>query len=66
MKASRNGHAEIVKLLLEKGADVNFASMQNVTALKLAHQYCHIRIIGFLMDHGAKLSPIKIKKISES
>ncbi len=57
MKASQNGHTEIVNLLLEKGAEVNLkAKINNVewTALKLAKRMRHMDIVQLLEKAGAK------------
>ena len=36
MIAAQRGHAQVVKLLIKKGADVNTANRQGKTALELA------------------------------
>ena len=37
--ASQNGHTEVVKLLLDKGADVNVKDAAGFTALRIAKKY---------------------------
>jgi ankyrin repeat protein len=49
--ASRYGHAEIVKLLLENGADVH---AENDSALRWASERGHTEIVKLLQDHIAK------------
>jgi ankyrin repeat protein len=60
--ASRNGYINIVRLLLEKGADVNAVGGSCGSALKAAARlhgsgktnYCHAKeIIRILHEHGA-------------
>ena len=52
MVASKNGHTKIVKLLLEKGADVN----AKMTALMLAAANGHTEIIKLLLEKGADVN----------
>ena len=57
MWAANNGHSEVVKLLLEKGAEVNAkATIKNVewTALKVARRMGHTDIVQLLEKAGAK------------
>jgi ankyrin repeat protein len=57
MAASQNGHTEIVKLLLDKGADINVkATIDKIeyTALGLARKMDRQDIITILEKAGAK------------
>ena len=55
MAASRKGHKAMVKLLLDKGADVNAKTkMYGWTALKAAAMEGHEEIVEVLKKHGAK------------
>ena len=54
MAASHEGHIDIVKLLLDKGADVNAKSKDGDTALKAASVKGHTEIVELLKAHGAK------------
>ena len=57
MIASGYGHTEVVKLLLEAGADVNAKASiagKDYTPLSVAKLGGHIRIVVLLKKHGAK------------
>ena len=54
MSAIIEGHIEIVKLLLSKGANVNKKSNHGDTALMLAKYNGHIKIADLLRKAGAK------------
>ena len=54
MEAAHHGSPAVVKLLLEKGADVNAANKKGATALKLAQQKKHAEIVKMLKAAGAK------------
>jgi serine/threonine-protein phosphatase 6 regulatory ankyrin repeat subunit B len=54
MIASERGHKEVVKLLLEKGADVNAKNKEGMTALKYASENGHKEIVELLKSYGAE------------
>lgn len=56
--ASRNGHEEAVKLLLEHGADVNtWAGRRGKhTALYIASQNGHEQVVSLLLENGANVN----------
>ena len=49
MLASRNGHTQVVELLLKENVHVNIQGEQNWTALMLASQYSHTQIVELLL-----------------
>lgn len=56
--ASAGGHVDVVKTLLQAGADVNgFVGSKENTALQAAIQNEHVHIVRFLISHGAKENP---------
>jgi ankyrin repeat protein len=54
MAACQEGHLDIVKLLIEKGADVKAKDNSGSTALMIASKNGHTQIVEFLKAHGAK------------
>ena len=55
--ASQNGHKEIVKLLLEKGADINVKqTATGATALLLASQNGRTDVVKLLLEKGADVN----------
>ena len=54
MAASREGHTEIVKLLIDAGADVNYWVEAGYTALKWEKQTGHIDSVRLLLEVNAK------------
>ncbi|KAE8365200.1 ankyrin repeat-containing domain protein [Aspergillus caelatus] len=52
--ASLNGHARVVKLLLENDADVGAADGSRLTALHVSSQKGHIDVVKLLIDSGAE------------
>ncbi|MDD5628055.1 MAG: ankyrin repeat domain-containing protein [Elusimicrobia bacterium] len=55
MMAALTGHAEVAKLLIEKGADVNTAVGIGATPLQLAAFNGYDKVIGLLLQHGADI-----------
>src|SRR5687767_5431982 len=54
MRAAYHGRVEMVRVLLEHGADPNVTRNDNFTALSLAAFFGHAEIVEVLMGHGAK------------
>ena len=52
MHAAKNGHIEVVRLLLDNGADIN-ANFFGSTALKYSAMNGHVEVVKFLLDKGA-------------
>ena len=53
--ASGKGKVDIVKLLINHGANIDRKARNNVTALHVAAQAGHVEIVGLLLQKGAKL-----------
>ncbi len=54
MRAAYHGRVQLVRVLLEHGADPNVVRNDNFTALSLAAFFGHAEIVDLLMRHGAK------------
>lgn len=54
--ASKNGHTDIVKILIEKGARVNAKNAYGITALMLALDKDYTDIIKLLIDNNADIN----------
>ena len=54
MGTSFEGHLDIAKLLLDKGADVNAKSKDGDTALMAASEKGHTKIVELLKARGSK------------
>lgn len=52
--AVRNNHLAALKLLVERGADVNRSDPVGIAALHRTSQECSDELIRYLIDHGAK------------
>ena len=52
LTASKKGHLEIVKLLIQNGADIH---AENDYALRWASQEGHIEVVTFLIQNGADI-----------
>ena len=57
--AAENGYTEIVKCLLDKGAEPNLKTKFNYTALMLAASHGHTEIVKILVDNDAYLDLIE-------
>ncbi len=53
MRAASKGHLDIARLLLEKGANINFSDGDSFTALTLACENKHWDVVKLLAEHGA-------------
>lgn len=60
--AARNGHLEVVKLLLNKGALLDYPATDNLTALYLAVEYKEIEVVKELLNRGAKVNPDLVER----
>ena len=58
MKAAVEGHADMVRALLERGADPNLARNDKFTALALAAFFGHTETVKTLIAHGARTEVI--------
>ncbi|MBI4559347.1 MAG: ankyrin repeat domain-containing protein [Candidatus Hydrogenedentes bacterium] len=56
IEAARHGHLDMVKLLVEKGANVNLQGEAWYAPLHCAAAAGHIEVMKFLLDHGADLT----------
>jgi ankyrin repeat protein len=54
MQAAGNNHADIVRLLLEKKADINARNGIDMSALDIAVQNGYAEIVRILKEAGAK------------
>ena len=55
MTAAHEGHAQVARVLLERGAHVDAANRQGETALLLASVGGHVDVIAVLIEYGGKL-----------
>ncbi|KAE9067069.1 hypothetical protein PF010_g27611, partial [Phytophthora fragariae] len=54
--AAKNGRIEVVRELIENGADVNAQDDKGTTALMAAAEYDQLEMVKFLIEHGASLT----------
>lgn len=54
--AARSGHLTTVKLLLERGANINVQGVEFGTALQAALTFGHLGVAKFLIDKGADIN----------
>lgn len=55
--ACSHGYTKIVRLLIDRGADVNACGKYNYTPLIIAIQNNNLDIIRLLLEHGADVNP---------
>lgn len=55
LQASKNGDHMDAEILLGEGAEVDWIGSEGKTALHLAAQYGHKRLVQLLLDHGADI-----------
>ena len=53
--ASRHGHAHLIRLLLDHGADVNLPSRGGVCGLHLSARCGHANAVELLLDKGTNI-----------
>jgi hypothetical protein len=53
--ASQKGNIEVLRLLLDKGAQVDLTANDGTTSLMIASQYGHVEIVKLLLDKGANV-----------
>lgn len=51
----QEGYLEMVKLLVDHGADVNLQGFRNFTPIRVAAQNGHLEIVKYLAEHGADI-----------
>jgi ankyrin repeat protein len=56
--AARNGHVEVVQVLLEAGTNMDRSSASGWTALHVAARYERLDVCRLLLDWGAKADPL--------
>lgn len=60
MEASSRGHLNIVKYLVDHGADINYSRnirfMTKFTALHVASKHGHLPIVEYLINTGAHIN----------
>ena len=56
MWASQEGHAEVVKLLLDRGAQINIQSNKGLTAMMFSSCHGRIECARLLLERGADMS----------
>ena len=62
MSACDNGHRDVVKLLLDRNAQVDIVSVDGMTALMFASSKGYLEIVNMLLDNGAQVNFQSFKK----
>ena len=60
--AAANGHVDVVKVLIQNGADVNAVDEYKFTALHLAARHGHVDIAKVLIENGADVNAVQKDK----
>jgi ankyrin repeat protein len=58
MCAVKKGYTDIVKFLVEKGAQINLAGVNGLTSLHCAAQQGELELVKFLMEKGANVNQL--------
>ena len=58
--AAKQGHVDIVKVLLQNGADVNAVTLNRKTGLHFAAQFGHVEVVIVLIQNGADVNAVAI------
>ncbi len=53
-EAAKEGHKDVVELLIAEGADVNVPNYGSITPLKIAQKNNQTEIVELLREHGAE------------
>ena len=60
--ACKNGHRDIVRLLIRKNCDLNISDDESLsTPLHIASEMCHSDIVKILLDSGAEVDMVDMK-----
>ena len=54
LNGAKKGNLKKVKLMLKRGADINFQGKYGITALDYAAAYGHLNVMNFLIENGAE------------
>ena len=57
--ASRQGHFEVARLLLEHGAHTEIRDSEDWSALELASAWGHAEVVQLLLEHGADVDSVR-------
>ncbi|CAN2141066.1 ankyrin repeat domain-containing protein [Wolbachia pipientis] len=60
-EAARCGAADVVRMLVESGANINLVNYDKKTPLHLAAKHNHLEVVKYLVDNGADFSAGKDK-----
>ncbi|KAJ3338089.1 hypothetical protein HDU83_008335 [Entophlyctis luteolus] len=60
--ASKHGQLEVVKWLVDHGANVNAENVNKATPLHIASQNGHLEVVKWLVDHGANVNAENVQK----